>query len=74
MRRSLVVLLAGLLFWSLALAQEPSKPEAPKPKHDRKVFLAGVSLLAAAKTADAIATRQLLDRGTGEKALRGVES
>ncbi|HEX8880459.1 MAG TPA: hypothetical protein VF749_10545 [Candidatus Acidoferrum sp.] len=53
-----------------ALAQEHSLPdspkpkaEAPKPKHDRKVFVTGVSLLAASKTADAITTRRLLDRG-----------
>jgi hypothetical protein len=44
------------------LAQE--KHEAPKP--NKKVFVAGVSILAAAKTADAIATRQLLDGGGWE--------
>lgn len=54
----------GLLYSGVAAAQE--KPEAPKPKHDRKVFLAGVSLLAASNTADAITTRQLLDRGGRE--------
>lgn len=60
---------SALLFLLLAIplcAQEPSKPEAPKPKTDHKVFLAGVSLLAAAKTADAISTRQLVDRGGWE--------
>ena len=61
-RRLLVVLLLAAPLH----AQEPSKPEAPKPKTDRKVFLAGVSLLAASKTADAITTRQLLDRGGWE--------
>lgn len=47
-------------------AQEPFKLEAPKPKTDRKVFFAGISLLAVSKTADAITTRQLLDRGGHE--------
>lgn len=53
-----------LLFAGVASAQE--KPEAPKPKTDRKIFFAGVSLLAASKAADAITTRQLLDRGGWE--------
>lgn len=59
----------GLLFLLLAVplyAQEPVKPESPKPKTDRKVFLVGVSLLAASKTADAITTRQVHDRGGWE--------
>ena len=60
MRRSIAVVLAGLLFCSLAHAQE--KPDAPKPKTDRKVFILGTTLLAASKTADAITTRQVLDR------------
>ena len=47
-----------------AHAQE--KPDAPKPKHERKVFVTGVSLVAASKTADAITTRHLLDRGDWE--------
>ena len=59
-----LVVLAGLLFCSPAHAQE--KPDAPKPKHDRKVFIVGTALLAASKTADAITTRQLLDRGGWE--------
>ena len=41
-------------------------PEAPKPKPDRKVFWLGSAALAASKTADAITTRQLLDRGGWE--------
>ena len=55
--------LAALLCVS-ALAQE--KPDAPKPKHDRKEFIVGTALLAASKRADAITTRQLLDRGGWE--------
>ena len=70
MRKTLLSLLVflSLLICScgagstLCFAQEPLKPEAPKPKTDHKVFLVGVSLLAASKTADAITTRQLLDR------------
>ena len=53
--------LALLLLSTASLAQE--KPEAPKPKTGHKVFIAGMSLLAASKTADAITTRQNLDRG-----------
>lgn len=55
-RRLLVVLLLSVPLH----AQE--KPDAPKPKHDRKVFIIGTTLLAASKTADAITTRQVLDR------------
>lgn len=47
-----------------ALAQE--LPDAPKPKHDRKVFWIGTAALAAGKTYDAIETRSLLDRGGWE--------
>jgi hypothetical protein len=59
----------ALLFAILTLAiplyaQEKSLPEAPKP--NKKIFVAGVALLAAAKTADAITTRQLLDGGGWE--------
>ena len=64
MRRFHALALLGLLFCSQSLAQE--KPEAPKPKTDRKVFIVGTALLAASKTADAITTRQLLDRGGWE--------
>lgn len=64
MRRFHAVALVSLLSCSFALAQE--KPDAPKPKHDRKVFIAVTALLAASKTADAITTRQVLDRGGWE--------
>ena len=64
MRRFHLVVLVSLLFCSPAHAQD--KPDAPKPKHDRKVFIVGTALLAASKTADAITTRQLLDRGGWE--------
>ena len=48
-----------------------SLPDAPKPKpaikhFNSRVFVGGVSLLAASKTADAITTQQLLDRGGWE--------
>jgi len=49
---------------STSYAQAKPLPDAPKP--NKKVFVAGISLLAAAKTADAITTRQLLDRGGWE--------
>ena len=58
------VVLVLLLLVAPALAQD--KPEAPKPKHDRKVFGIGVSLLAASATADAISSRQVVDRGGWE--------
>lgn len=64
MRRLHLLALTSLLFCLASPAQE--KPEAPKPKTDRKVFFVGISLLAASKTADAISTRQLLDRGGWE--------
>ena len=48
-------------------------PDAPKPKpaieqhhFDRRVFVAGVSLLAASNVADAASTRRLLDRSGRE--------
>jgi hypothetical protein len=61
-----LLFLALFLFAGIAPAQD--KPEAPKPKQqfNRKVFVAGVSLLAAAKTADAITTRRNLDQGGWE--------
>jgi hypothetical protein len=68
------ILLLALLFAVPCVAQSPVLtganktilPDAPKPKVSRRVFLGGVSLLAASKTADAITTRQLLDRGGWE--------
>lgn len=42
------------------------KIDTPKPKADRRIFWAGVSLLAASKTADAITTRRVLDDGGWE--------
>jgi hypothetical protein len=60
-----VLALAALIFFAPNLyAQQKALPDAPKP--NKKIFIAGVSLLAAAKTADAITTRQLLDRGGWE--------
>jgi len=59
-----VVLFAVLALAIPLHAQTKPLPDAPKP--NRKAFLAGVSLLAASKTADAITTRQLLDRGGRE--------
>ena len=55
-------LLAALLCVPAFAQEKPDAPK-PKPKPDRKVFTAGVSLLAAAKAADVITKRQLLDRG-----------
>ena len=49
---------------STLCAQQKPLPDAPKP--NRTIFVAGASLLAGAKTADAITTRQLLDRGGWE--------
>jgi len=55
---------------TLALAYPQELPDAPKPKPrqhlNKKLFAAEVSLLAAAKTADAINTRRLLDNGGWE--------
>ena len=59
------VFLALLLFAGVASAQE--LPETPKPKHDRKVFIAGTALLAASKTADAVISGQLLNCGGVEQ-------
>ncbi|PYX60369.1 MAG: hypothetical protein DMG76_02695 [Acidobacteria bacterium] len=41
-------------------------PDAPKPKINRRVFIAGVSLLAASKSADVWSTRSLLGLGGWE--------
>ena len=54
-------LLAVILLAVSLHAQE--KPNAPKPKQDHKVFAAVTALLAGSNIADAITTRQLLDRG-----------
>lgn len=51
------VLFAAFIIAIPPYAQEKPLPDAPKP--NKKIFFAGVSLLAAAKTADAITTRQL---------------
>lgn len=59
---------SALLFLLLAsplCAQETHKI-TNVPRFNRKAFIAEVSLLAAAKSADAITTRQLLDRGGWE--------
>lgn len=56
-RRLLLVMLLAVPLH----AQE--KPKLEVPRFSRKVFMACASRLAASKTADAIATRQLLDRG-----------
>ena len=68
-RRDGTVILAGcllllllLLFWPTSCNGQ-EKPDAPKPKRDCRVFIVGTALLAASKTADAITTRQALDRG-----------
>jgi hypothetical protein len=56
-----------LLLAAPCLAQEKPLPDAPKPKTEaRAVFVAGVSLLAAAKTVDAITTRRNLNQGAWE--------
>ena len=61
---SVRVLLVLLCFFLASIAHAQEKPDAPKP--NKKILVTGVSLLAAAKTADAITTRQLLDRGGWE--------
>lgn len=50
---------------AVPVAQEP-KPATRVPHFNRKAFIAEVSLFGAAKTADAITTRQVLDRGGWE--------
>ena len=71
-RRSQVLLHVFCTVFLLAVtlhAQEPQKPDASTPKpaieqhFNRRMFFAGISLLAASKTPDAITTLQLLDRG-----------
>ena len=61
--------IALLVVLALAIPlQAQQKPDAPKPKKQfsRKVYVAGVALLAASNVADAITTRQLLNRGGWE--------
>lgn len=59
---------SALLF--LLLATPPCAGEQHKvasvPRFNRKAFIAEVSLLAGSKTADAVTTRQLADRGGWE--------
>lgn len=75
-----IIIAAFLYFVIMAgafVALGDDLPDAPLPKSDavrvevnhrtnKKIFLAGVSLLAAAKTADAISTMHLIDRGGWE--------
>jgi len=72
------LIIAALLFALPLAAQQPqSLPDAPQPKAeacaphhlDRRVFWTGISLLAASKTADAITTQQLLNRGGRENSV-----
>jgi len=58
------VLFAVFAFAIPMYAQQKPLPDAPKP--NKKIFITGISLLATAKTADAITTRQLLDGGGWE--------
>jgi len=54
-----------LIFFAPGIhAQEKHLPDAPKP--NKKIFITGISLLAAAKTADAITTRRALNQGGWE--------
>jgi len=41
-------------------------PDAPKPKINRRIFIVGVSLLAASTAADLKSTRSIIDRGGWE--------
>lgn len=54
-------LLAVALLLCAVPAHAAPLPDAPTP--NKKIFWTGVGFLAAAKTADAITTRQLLNRG-----------
>lgn len=60
---------AQQLLVSSAAIEPPVKLEkidTPRPKADRRIFWAGVSALAASKTADAITTRRSMNRGGWE--------
>jgi len=61
-----LVLFFALLLCPLAHAQERILPDAPKPKVSRKVFLTGVSLLAASTSADMWSTKRMLEHGGTE--------
>lgn len=63
-----VIIAVAFLFFVLPLRAQhrPNLPDAPKQKIDRRVFIAGVSLLAASQVTDALSTRSLLDRGGWE--------
>jgi len=50
-----------VILFLVPIVSAQEKPDAPKP--NKQIFVTGISLLAAAKTADAITTRQALDRG-----------
>src|SRR5437588_527082 len=62
------VIIAAALFFALCFTSTAQQllPDAPKPKASHFIFGGGVVLLAASKTADAWATRGLLDRGGWE--------
>ena len=68
--RILALLCSFFLIVGLQISESPvhaperrALPDAPKPKVNQRVFVAGVSLLAASKSADVWSTRSLLDRG-----------
>jgi len=66
-----LLLILAAVVWCMILApsscaQDRPLPGAPKPKPSSKVFWLGSAALAAAKTYDAVRTRQALDRGNWE--------
>ena len=67
--RKRIVTLAFLvlcLFLMAVTTPAQEKPDAPKPKHDSKIFWLGSAALAAANTFDAVETRAALNRGAYE--------
>jgi len=66
MKASKILTTSLLLAMCVPAISAQSLPDAPKPKPDRRVFWAGVSLLAASQTADAISTQSLQNRGGWE--------
>ena len=58
-----LIILVLLLFPAISSAQK-ILPDNPKPNHN--IFFIGVSVLAIAKTADAVSTEELLNRGGWE--------